>query len=283
MTDSSSEDEDKRIHEMVKKMHEDSAEETETDGFDRCAAGHFQDDSDLEQALYNSVPTPGAAFFMRGIQAFLKNEGGTRQLQEVDSPVHHDRPTTRLRMFLCCILFELWRKSWTMQKMKVLSECTSTQSLTHTSLILWSIVRSPRIFESLFTLRCTRYRKFRKFCSNFSRGPDGTNPKHIIARSMEFRALQLDGTYCNEDTAMHEKKVITTKLTLVGSYNLTYQARIFNQESMYCISTTDQDIQVFDEQWNSLSTRVCDVFNPDPRLFAKIPPKKRKAPGSTAA
>ena len=100
---------------------------------------------------------------------------------------------------------------------------------------------------------------------------------------MEFRALQLDGTYCNEDTAMHEKKVITTKLTLVGSYNLTYQARIFNQESMYCISTTDQDIQVFDEQWNSLSTRVCDVFNPDPRLFAKIPPKKRKAPGSTAA
>ena len=76
MTDSSSEDEDKRIHEMVKKMHEDSAEETETDGFDRCAAGHFQDDSDLEQALYNSVPTPGAAFFIHGIQAFLKNEGG---------------------------------------------------------------------------------------------------------------------------------------------------------------------------------------------------------------
>jgi hypothetical protein len=90
--------------------------------------------------------------------------------------------------------------------------------------------------------------KIQQFCSSFSRGPDGTNPKHVIARSMEFRTLQVNGAYCNEYTAMREKKIITTKLTLVGSYNLSYQARISNQESMYCIATTDQDIRVFDEQ-----------------------------------
>ena len=109
--------------------------------------------------------------------------------------------------------------------------------------------------------------KIAELCSYFSR--DETR--------MEFRAFRLDGEYCNEYTSMHEKKIITPELTLVGSYNLTYQARVYNSESSYCIATIDQDTSRFDAEWASLSDRVIDIFNPDKKLFTKAPSIKRKA------
>jgi phosphatidylserine/phosphatidylglycerophosphate/cardiolipin synthase-like enzyme len=76
---------------------------------------------------------------------------------------------------------------------------------------------------------------------------------------------------------MHEKKIITPELTLVGSYNLTFQARVYNSESIYCIATTDQDTSRFDAEWASLADRVIDIFSPDQKLFTKAPSRKRKA------
>ena len=64
-------------------------------------------------------------------------------------------------------------------------------------------------------------------------------------------------------------------MTVVGSYNLTYRARFWNSESIYCIAITDQDHRRFDEEWASLSERVIRIFNPNPSLFTRVP-KKRK-------
>ena len=76
---------------------------------------------------------------------------------------------------------------------------------------------------------------------------------------------------------MHDTTIITASRTLVGSYNLSYQARqVYNKESLYCLATTQEYVDAFDRDWASLSDRVLDVFNPNAALFEPNQ-KKRKA------
>lgn len=79
---------------------------------------------------------------------------------------------------------------------------------------------------------------------------------------------------------MHEKKIVTPKYTVVGSYNLTYQARVYNRESIYILDTTELDVESFDNEWNALTARRLDPFDPNLDLFGTVPipdsKKKRK-------
>ena len=78
---------------------------------------------------------------------------------------------------------------------------------------------------------------------------------------------------------MHEKKIVTPQYTVVGSYNLTYQARVYNRESIYILDTTNQDVEAFDNEWNALADRRLNPFDPDLNLFKTVPipeNKKRK-------
>ena len=118
-----------------------------------------------------------------------------------------------------------------------------------------------------------------EFCKSFSLAPDGTRPRTLFQNLFEFRAFQKNAAHCHSFSSMHEKKIVTPQYTVVGSYNLTYQARVYNRESIYILDTTNQDVEAFDNEWNALADQRLNPFDPDLNLFKTVPipeNKKRK-------
>ena len=118
-------------------------------------------------------------------------------------------------------------------------------------------------------------RRIQEFCNNTPTAPDGSNPRHLFSRLVEIRAFPLDSPHCNEFTAMHGKSIITESLAVVGSYNLSVQARCKNREFVYCVESTDVDKAEFDAEWQTLEGRKADVWNADPKLFERARKRKR--------
>jgi hypothetical protein len=95
-------------------------------------------------------------------------------------------------------------------------------------------------------------RRIKEFCANIPTAAGGSNPQRVLSSRVEIRVFQLDGPHCNEFSAMHGKSIITDSLLLVGSYNLSVQARCKNKELVYVIETTDENKTMFDNEWKSL-------------------------------
>jgi len=106
-----------------------------------------------------------------------------------------------------------------------------------------------------------------RFCESIPPTPDGPSPREIFGKLVEFRVFNARTPACNERSSQHMSSIITDKVTLVGSYDFTVQARCKNRESMYALETTDYDCEVFDSDWKTLEGRVLDIFNPNMQLF----------------
>ena len=256
---------DARVAEIIKNFNDSD------DGEDSWEAGHFQDVDDLDEQVYGSIEQAGEGFFITALKLFLQTDVAPGK-QFHCSPREKDNAPGDVPLMhpIRAIV-------------KVMDAAPDNSII---RMYIYSI-DDPYVIDTMVHCAKSKYirvilhpsqksiEKIAQFCRNFSRGPDGTSPRHLVETSMEFRAFKLDGERCNEYTSMHEKKIITPDLTVVGSYNLTYQARVWNSESIYCIATTDQDTRRFDEEWASLSERVIRIFNPNPNLLTRVP-KKRK-------
>ena len=217
---------------------------------ERTSVGHFVAGEDEIQAIYDSVAEtgPGPVFLLPYVNLLLTDsnnaavpgrrfECSPRARDDNASSVPEQHP-------LCAIV-------------KVMDEAADDEVI---RMYVYSIT-DPFVVDTI--VHCTKSKNirvilhpamdsvdcFQKFCRKIPRGRDGTSPKHQLSNNVEFRAYNLKGLHCNEYTSMNEKSIITASRTLVGSYNLSYHARIQNKESMYCLATAQEYIDAFDRDW----------------------------------
>ena len=242
------------------------------------SAGHFVTDGDEIQEMYDSVQETGPAgpgFLLPYTNLLLTDP---------------DNPVVPGRRFECSPRKKDDNASTVPDQhplraiVKVLDEAADDEVI---RMYIYSIT-DPFMIDTI--VHCTKSKNirvilhpnnesvdsFQKFCRNIPRGSDGTSPKHQIKNNVEFRVYNRVGAHCNEYTSMHDKTIITASRTLVGSDNLSYQARVYNKKSMYCLTTTQEYIDAFERDWALLSDRVLDVFDPNAALFEVMPSKEKK-------
>jgi len=81
---------------------------------------------------------------------------------------------------------------------------------------------------------------------------------------------------------MHENTVITEKLSTLGSYSLTREARCKNWESLVVFDTTDDVKDNLDEHWSDLQGREISQVYPTifPDVAQHVANKKRQGSGN---
>lgn len=94
-------------------------------------------------------------------------------------------------------------------------------------------------------------------------GRDGA-PSQLL-NTLSVRAVNLDGLA--EFSSMHRTDIIFDEVSLVGSYNLTTNARKNNWEQMTLIKTKEETVKEFDNLWNELQNRQVNLHEPNRNLL----------------
>jgi hypothetical protein len=87
---------------------------------------------------------------------------------------------------------------------------------------------------------------------------EGT-PERLV-NLIQVRAVTLDNL--GEYACMHQQGIMISDMSLVGSYNLSTNARKNNWETMHLIATNAKALEEFDELWEKLADRQLNLLSP---------------------
>ena len=100
-------------------------------------------------------------------------------------------------------------------------------------------------------------------------GTEGV-PERLV-ELIKVRAVKLDDL--GQCACMHRKGIMMPDMSLVGSYNLSTNARKNSWETMDLITTNPKALEAFDELWETLADRQVNLLSPRKEL---IPPREHK-------
>jgi hypothetical protein len=139
--------------------------------------------------------------------------------------------------------------------------------------ILDMLLHYCRIFPIHFILHPQLYtfQKIRANADNFLQRAKasgviatGGAPERLV-NLIQVRAVTLDNL--GEYACMHRNKIMLSDMSLVGSYNLSTNARKNNWETMDLIATNPKALEAFDALWKKLADQQVNLLSPRKELF----------------
>jgi hypothetical protein len=141
--------------------------------------------------------------------------------------------------------------------------------------ILDMLLHYCRIFPIHVILHPQLY-TFKKIRENADNFLDRAKASGVIATEgvperlvnlIQVRAVTLDNL--GEYACMHRKGIMISDMSLVGSYNLSTNARKNNWETMDLIATNAKALEAFDELWKKLADRQVNLLSPRKDLLPR--------------